>query len=243
MRGREDLHPFRRAPEQRVEIPGDVAEIVGKRRHARVPGGEDEALVDLHTGCRHQAPIRLVHIGRQVLVVAGGDEPAVDRVAPAVIGADEMPGVARLSPAQLGAAVAAGVEQNANLPVAPAHRDHGDAPHGAHDIVAPVGDFADVGDKDPEPVEYPVELQAEHVLADEGFALDGSVRRIDPGTVGRGSHDVVHASPRDSLPPASRRRRENCIIAAKIVSGRRARNGRARAAADSKPPDRNGVPT
>ena len=95
MRRREDLHPLRRAPEQRVEIPRDVAEMVAQRRHARIPCGEDEAPVGLHFRRRDQPPARLVHFGRQMLVIAGGDEAAVGLVAPAVIGADEMPGRCR----------------------------------------------------------------------------------------------------------------------------------------------------
>ena len=74
----------------------------------------------------------------------------------------------------------AGIEQDADLPVAPAHHDDGNAAHGPDDVIACLGNFGVVGEEDPEPVEYPVELQQIDVLADESFAIDGSVRGIDP---------------------------------------------------------------
>ena len=251
MRRREHLHPLRRAPEQRVEIPGDVAEIVAERRRAGVPGGEDETLVGLRPRRRHQAPFRLVHCGRQMLIVAGGDEPPVDRIAPAVIRADEMPGIAGLPPAQLGAPMAAGIEQDAHRPAAPPDHDHRHPAHGPHDIVALVRDFAVVGDEDPEPVKDPVELHAEHILAHEGLAAHRAVRRVDPGLAPRNVRHVIHVSSREisprragSSPPASRRWPGNCIIAAKIVSDRVNANRRAPArSADSSPLRENGVLT
>ena len=64
---------------------------------------------------------------------------------------------------------------------------------GPGDVIAPVGDFGLVGEEDPEPVKDPVELQAEHVVANEDLTAYGAVRRIDPCIAMRDGRHVIHA--------------------------------------------------
>src|SRR3954470_14832452 len=87
-------------PDESVEIPGHLAEIVAQGRCLGVERGEDQALVAVELRHRNQPPpvaIQLAVIG--LFEVRNAGQPPVIAVGPAMIRAGEAGGVAVLGPA------------------------------------------------------------------------------------------------------------------------------------------------
>ena len=96
------------AVEDQIEKGRELAEIFEKRRRRRVPRGPHRALVVARLRDLDEPPLRAVELRAVGLAEIGhADEPAVGRIAPAVIEAGEDGGAALVVAAHLHAAVAA----------------------------------------------------------------------------------------------------------------------------------------
>ena len=167
--------PSRRAE---VEIARNVAEIFGKGRRRRVPGGPHRALVAAQLRHLDEAPLRPVELRMVGLAeIRHADQPAVGAVAPAVIGAGEDGRVALVVAAHLHAAMAAGIEEHMDLAGPVAAQDHRFLAHARDEVVAGVRDLALVADKQPSAGEDALQLLAVDLLVDEDLAADLPLRR------------------------------------------------------------------
>ena len=111
--------------EDQVEKGRELAEIFEKGRRGGVPGRPDRALVIVQLRDLDEPPLRPIELGVVGLAEIGdADEPAVGRIAPAVIGAGKDSGAALVIAAHLHAAVAAGIEEHVDLTRPVAAQDH-----------------------------------------------------------------------------------------------------------------------
>ena len=94
MRRRQHLHALRRARQERIDVPGYVAEIFGERNDVRIPAAEDQSLVDFEARNARQSVFGKIEILRKVSVERRRHQPAGPLVGPAVIRTDEMTRVA-----------------------------------------------------------------------------------------------------------------------------------------------------
>ena len=123
--GRDDLDAALAPVDERIDVPGHLAEILAQRRRLGIEGGEPEPLVALQLRHRYQAQalaIQIAMIGfaqvrhaRQVPVVA-------ER--PAMIGADEARRVAVVGATQPVAAMATDIEERTHGSGTVTHHQH-----------------------------------------------------------------------------------------------------------------------
>ncbi len=180
VRRREHLHALRRTREERLDVPGDVAEIVRQRLDAFVPAAENQPLEVFDAGNARQPITRKIEAFREVLVESRGHQPAGPLVGPAVIRADEVARISGIGPADLRAAMPAAVEEGADrhLPVAADEDRH--MPHFSRNEVARLRDLGLVRQEDPGAVENPLHLQPAHVIADEDVPAHQTALNVDP---------------------------------------------------------------
>src|SRR5262245_13528365 len=162
--------------EERVKVPGHLAQILLEGRRLGIEGREDEALVTLELGDRDEAPpcaLELAVVG--LLDEGDAHEAAVTPVGPAVIGTREGGGVAGVGAAQPIAAMPADVQEGAELTFAVAdHQDRVLAHVRAEEVARP-RDLALVAEEEPAPGEDPLQLLLVDLALDEDTATDATV--------------------------------------------------------------------
>ncbi len=166
--------------ECQVDIRQEIAEIFEKGRGFAVPGGPHGALVEGQLCDLDEAPGRPVQCAVIGLPEIGdAHQPAVGRIAPAVIGAGQDRRVALIVPAHLHAAVPAGVQEHMHLAGTVAAQDHQLLAHRRDEEVARVWDLALVPDEKPGASEDPFQLLLVDPVIDEDLAADLARRHVD----------------------------------------------------------------
>ncbi len=160
-----------------VQVFDRIAEIRQEIRRLRIPRGPHRALVEREFRHLDQRPFLAVQrafveraIQRHAL------QPAIRRVAPRMVRADEQRRIALLVAAHLHAAMAAGVQEHVHRAGLVAADDHRFLAHARDEEVARIGDLALVADEQPGAGEqffqfFPVEFRGNENLAADRAAL------------------------------------------------------------------------
>ena len=106
----QNLHAPGRAPEQRIEIPSKITEIVLEIDCFNVPATEDQPLVNFNSRCWHEIKLGKIGANWKMFVEGSGKETTGLIVGPAVIGADKISCISSIGSTQSSAAVSTAVE-------------------------------------------------------------------------------------------------------------------------------------
>src|SRR5271166_4022727 len=172
--------------EERIQVPGHLAEIFAQRRGLRVEGGEEQPLVAVELRHRIEAPalaLQFAVIG--FLQIRHADQPPVIAIGPAVIGAGEGGGIAELGAAQPVAAMAADIQKGMHLARRVAHNENRVFAHVSGEKIAGLRDLALMAQKEPAARENALQLLLINIRLDEDAATDEAILGIDqPERVG-----------------------------------------------------------
>src|SRR5271169_5573409 len=172
--------------EERIQVPGHLAEIFAQRRGLRVEGGEEQPLVAVELRHRIEAPalaLQFAVIG--FLQIRHADQPPVIAIGPAVIGAGEGGGIAELGAAQPVAAMAANIQKGMHLARRVAHNENRVFAHVSGEKIAGLRDLALMAQKEPAARENALQLLLINIRLDEDAATDEAILGIDqPERVG-----------------------------------------------------------
>src|SRR5690349_10644081 len=96
---RENFHPLRRTCEERLEVPGEFAEIFRQRNHVGIPTCENQSFKHFDTWDANETQRFKIGTLGKMLIKGRGNQLTVATVGPAMIGTNQMARVARFCPA------------------------------------------------------------------------------------------------------------------------------------------------
>ena len=137
----QEFDPIRHAVEGCVEIPGNVAEVLGERRRILIEGAEDQASVVVNFLDRNQPPPLLVQNVVILLTKWHTDESPVRAVSPSVILASKDTRIAKILFTHTHRPVPACIQECLGRSVLLSHNDDGVAPHIGGQIILLIRDL------------------------------------------------------------------------------------------------------